>query len=144
MIREACVIVKCTGHPLVRANHPSTFEITRDAGLTTRGDCIIGIGADCGAAGLPAEFRSLLSDDDARLTTLLSCEGMSVEIRARGSSGLSLSHPTDMVWRRSGYTCGRTVAVHADTTAQTLPRSFVKALQRGGTLTATLTVTVDR
>jgi len=143
MTRETCITIHCRGHPLVRADHPITFEITRDEELTLQGNCIIGVGADRGAGSLPRDFRSLLCSDDARLHTVLSCEGMVIEIQARGSSAFTLDHPKDMVWRRSGYICGRTVAIGADTTARTIPRPFVEALRSGSALRADLTVTVD-
>lgn len=141
MSRQAHVTIRCRGHPLVRAAHPTTFEITREKELTLKGDCIIGVGADLGARDLPEDFRALLCRDDARLLTTLSCDGRVVEIRARGSSAMTLDHPTDLVWRRSGYVCGRTVAICADTTARLMPRDFVQALRGAGPLTVKLTVT---
>lgn len=142
MTREARAIVHCRGHPLVSAAHPSTLEITCEEVLTSQGDCIIAVGADRGARDLPREFRELLCMDDAILLTILSCEGLSVEIRGRGSSSMTLDHPSDMVWRRSRYVCGRTVAIDADKTARTIPREFVQALRRGSPVVATLRVSV--
>ena len=43
-------LIRCRGHPLVSSRHPTTFEVTKDEHLTAAGDCIIGIGADRGAA----------------------------------------------------------------------------------------------
>ncbi|MCU0632339.1 MAG: DUF371 domain-containing protein [Methanolinea sp.] len=142
MTREAEVTIPCRGHPLVTAEHPTTLEITREQDLTLAGNCIIGVGAQCGARDLPSGFRALLCRDDALLLSVFSCEGMVVEVRARGSSSMTLDHPTDLVWRRSHYVCGRTVAVDADTTARTIPRDFVEALRKGSALTVVLTVTV--
>jgi uncharacterized protein len=124
--------IRCRGHPLVRATHPTTFEVTAEEHLTRQGDCIIGIGAEKGAAGLSADFRRLLADDRAVLITRLSAGGFSVEVRGRGSSRMILAHPTDLVWRRSSFVCPRTVAILCDRTAATLPRELVAAL-RGGT-----------
>ncbi len=36
----------CYGHPNIKATHVKTLEITKDDGLSERGDCIIGIKAD--------------------------------------------------------------------------------------------------
>lgn len=134
--------IRCRGHPLVTAAHPSTFEITREPGLTLKGDCILAVAADRGARDLPEEFGALLCRDDASLLTVLSCDGMSVEIRGRGSSSMTLDHPSDLVWRKSRYVCGRTVAIEADTVARTIPREFINALRRGNDMIAVLTVTV--
>lgn len=143
MTREASVVIHCRGHTLVTANHPSTLEITRDNDLTLRGDCILGVSADLGARDLPGEIRTLLCNDDACIHTILSCDGMTVEIHARGSSAFTLDHPTDMVWRKSGYVCGRTVAIHADTAARSIPREFVKSLRKGNILTLVFRVMVE-
>jgi hypothetical protein len=126
--------IRCRGHPLVRATHRTTFEVTAEGHLTRQGDCIIGILADRGAAGLSAEFRRALADDRVVLLTTLSAGGFSVEVRGRGSPRMTLSHPTDLVWRRSSFVCPRTVAIHCDHTAATLPRGLVAALRAGSGL----------
>ncbi|MBM4400405.1 MAG: DUF371 domain-containing protein, partial [Crenarchaeota archaeon] len=45
------------------------------------------------------------------------------------SPQLTLSHPTDMVIRKSDYVCNRTLAVHADKAAQDLSRELVEKLR---------------
>jgi hypothetical protein len=138
---EATEIVRCRGHPLVSGSHPTTFEVTTERTLTETGHCIIGIGADKGAVGLSEEFRRVLCHRDARLITILTCRGMSVEIHARGSPDLTLNHPADLVWRRSTFTCGRTIAIGSDTVAGSLPREFIRFLQQGEELVVTMTAT---
>jgi len=128
---EASEWIRCRGHPAVTGTHPSTFEVTRDTHLTAAGDCIIGVAADRGAADLSDRFRRVLCDDRAVLVTRLYVRDRVIEIRGRGSSAMTLDHPTDLVWRRSGYVCGRTVAIRADRTARTLPRPFIAALREG-------------
>jgi hypothetical protein len=132
--------IRCRGHPLVRATHRTTFEVTTGEHLTRQGDCIIGVRADKGAAGLPAEFRRLLAYDRAVLVTTLSAGGSSVEVHGQGSSGMTLTHPTDLVWRRSSFVCPRTVAIHCDRTAATLPRELVVALGEGAELVVEMRV----
>ena len=131
---EAEERVRGRGHSLVRATHPTTFEVTTEGHLTTRGDCIIGIRADRGAAGLSEEFRRVLADDRAILTTRLTAGGHSGEVLGRGSSRMTLAHPTDLVWRRSSFVDPRTVAIRCDRTAATLPRELVRALSEGAEL----------
>jgi len=135
---EAVAIIRCRGHPLVRGTHPTTFEVTKEAHLTEAGDCIIGIGADKGAADLPAEFRNILARDDARLITWLACGDHRVEIHAQGSAKMTLAHPTDLVWRRSSFVCSRTIGIHADFVAKTLPRELIAALAQGEEMTVGL------
>ncbi|MGE4374161.1 DUF371 domain-containing protein [Methanoculleus receptaculi] len=130
--------VRARGDPLVRATHPTTFEVTKDMRLTGAGDCIIGVAADKGAADLDPDLRALLRDDRAVLTTRLAAGGKTVIVRSRGSSAFSLDHPTDLVWRRSDFISDRTVGIRSDRVAATLPREFVAALQRGEELVVEL------
>ncbi|MDP2796876.1 MAG: DUF371 domain-containing protein [Methanoregula sp.] len=138
---EAQEIIHCRGHPLVLGTHPTTFEVTCESQLTSNGNCIIGITADKGCAGLSSEFRDLLAHDDARLLTLLMCGEIEVEIHSRGSSQFTLTHPTDMVWRRSMFVCGRTIGILSDKVAATLPDELIKMLIAEKTMVVTLTAT---
>ena len=138
---EAQEIIPCRGHPLVSGKHPTTFEVTAESHLTSTGDCIIGIAADKGCAGLSAEFKHVLSHDDARLLTRLACGEVTVEIHSRGSSQFTLVHPTDMVWRRSTFVCGRTIGILSDHVAATLPDELIKNLMAEKTMIVTLTAT---
>jgi uncharacterized protein len=137
---ESTVTIRCHGHPLVRSTHPTTFEVTAEDHLTANGNCIIGIGASLGCAGLPEHFRNVLSHDDAILVTRLSCDGVEAEIRSHGSSLFTLDHPTDVVWRKSPFVCGRTIGILSDRVAATLPEVLVKNLAAGKELVVTLCV----
>jgi hypothetical protein len=131
-------IVRARGHPLIRGTHRTTFEVTKDETLTETGDCIIGIGADKGAADLDPVFRALLQNDRAVLTARLTAGGEIVTVTSRGSAALTLDHPADLVWRRSDFVSDRTVGIRSDRTAATLPRGFIEALRRGEELVVEL------
>ena len=138
---EAQEIIRCRGHPLVLGTHPTTFEVTCEEHLTENGNCIIGVFADKGCAGLSQEFRDLLCHDDSVLTTRLESGGITATIHAKGSGQLTLTHPADLVWRRSTFTCARTIGICSDAVAATLPRELIARLRQGGDLVITLTVT---
>ena len=138
---EAQEIIRCRGHPLVLGTHPTTFEVTCEAHLTGKGNCIIGIGADKGCAGLSPAFKNVLVRDNAHLLTRLACGEIEVEIHSKGSSQFTLSHPTDMVWRRSTFVCGRTIAILSDHVAATLPEELIEHLAAGKEMVVTLTAT---
>jgi len=133
--------IRCRGHPLVLGTHPTTFEVTREDHLTVNGNCILGITADKGCDGLSTEFKSVLSHDDAILLTRLECDGITAEIRSRGSSLMMLNHPADMVWRKSTFVCGRTIGILSDHVAATLPEELVQNLKEGKEMTVILTAT---
>jgi hypothetical protein len=138
---EAQEIIHCRGHPLVSGNHPTTFEVTAESHLTSNGNCIIGIAADKGCAGLSEEFKKVLSHDDARLLTRLACGDNEVEIHSQGSSQFTLTHPTDMVWRKSSFVCDRTIGIMSDQVAATLPDDLIKNLVAEKEMVVTLIAT---
>jgi hypothetical protein len=124
-----CETIQARGHPLVSATHRTTFEITKEQHLTTAGDCIIAISADKGLPELSNEFKDALAHDNAVLYTSLCCEEYEVVIKSAGSMKMPLTHPTDLVWRRSTFVCERTIGIQADTTAALLPRDLISALK---------------
>jgi hypothetical protein len=142
-MREIHATVRCRGHPNVTGRHPTTFEVTREEHLSNTGDCIIGIAADRGASALPSGFAELLARDEALLVTRLCCGDCCVIITSQGSPAMTLDHPTDLVWRRSDYVCGRTVGIRSDMTARDLPRQLIALLQGGAELVVEMTVRVE-
>jgi uncharacterized protein len=132
-------VIIAHGHPLVRGEHPTTFEVTTEETLTVYGDCIIAVGADKGAAGLSNEFRCILSTEGATLHTRLICRDQSIDVYSHGGPGLSLEHPTDLVWRRSTFSCGRTIGMGCDVVAKTLPRDLIRYLREGAVLRVEMT-----
>jgi len=138
---EVTEVLHCRGHPLVTASHVTTFEVTAEESLTEQGHCIIGIGAQKGAAGLSAGFKQVLCHDEASLVTILSCRNVTVEIRSKGSAKMTLTHPTDLVWRKSPFVCGRTIGICSDRVAATLPEELVRHLRGGYGMTVTMTAT---
>ncbi len=132
--------LRCSGHPNVTADHRSTFEITTDSHLTTCGTCIIGIDAETGASGLSEAFKSALAKDTAALRTTLKGGDHICTILSKGSSKLTLSHPTDLVWRRSDFICDRTIGIYSDIPASGIPRPLIAWLKEGNTMTVEMEV----
>lgn len=131
-LREVCVakeVVAFMGHAMVTATHQKTIEITTEQHLTLRGDCIIGVGASKGIAQLSPSMKSALRSDIARVRFTIVAPGGEFSFAARGSKGLSFESPTDMVIRRSGFVCGRTLAINAGSSASEIPRSLVGTLK---------------
>lgn len=117
------------GHPMVRSLHRTTIEVTTEGSLTESGDCIVGVAADKGCAALSAELKAALRARDAKVTITLEVAGESFTFGARGDDGLELSHPHDVVIRRSGFLSDRTLAVRATAAAADVPRTMVRRLK---------------
>jgi len=113
----------------VTARHPTTFELTKNAQLTRRGDCVIAVQATKGLADFSTEFRNLCERDEARIIVQLKAAGIVESIEGEGSYDLTLSHPTEIVGRKSGYVSDRTIMIHADRAACDINRDLVRELQ---------------
>lgn len=125
--------IEASGHPKIRANHPTTLEITKEEHLTEKGDCIIGICASKGCRDLSPQFSELLKTDKTRVVVTIRAGNRIETILGRGSKELTLSHPKDLVARKSNYTCNRTIMIMADKAASDLDRQFVRNLHDPGT-----------
>lgn len=120
------------GHPNVRPLHRTTIEVTTERGLTPAGDCIVGVGADCGCAGLPDGLKAALRDAHTRVRITLIAGGREYSVSGRGDPRLALSHPSDIVARRSSFACPRTLAVECDGSAAGVPPEMAAALREPG------------
>jgi hypothetical protein len=106
-----------------------TFEITKDSRLTRRGDCVIAVRATKGLADLSAELRNLCKRDESRIIVELKAAGIVERIEGKGSSGLTLSHSSEIVGRKSTYSSDRTLMIRADKAARDINGDLVLALK---------------
>jgi hypothetical protein len=117
------------GHPMVLALHPTTIEVTTDTHLTRRGDCIVGVAADHGCAGLASATKRALASRSSRVKLRLVTDEYVFELNASGDPRLTLTNPHDIVIRKSEWISDRTLAVRATAAAKDIPRVMVSALR---------------
>ena len=118
------------GHENIRATHKTTLEFTKDTNLSKEGDCIVAVAADKGLADLNPEFKEELRKPNALVTILIEAGGITEQVNAQGSPQLFLTHPLEMVIRKSDYVSSRTLAIHADKAAGDLSRELVEKLKK--------------
>jgi len=126
VVKEA---IAFRGHPMVRSLHPTTIEVTTESHLTEKGDCIVGVGATKGCLQLSEEVKEGLRRKDSQVTIRIVAADHEFQVNARGDPRLELSHPHDMVIRRSDFVSDRTLALHADAAARDIPREMVRLLR---------------
>ncbi len=119
------------GHENVLSLHKSTFEITKDKDLSLAGDCIIGLDIDKSMEDFPNEFKEKLANDDTKVIVELKTPNASDTIEGFGHHDLSLSHPTDIVCRKSTFVCSRTLMIKSNKAAIDLNRDLIKDLANG-------------
>jgi hypothetical protein len=128
-MNSVTVVFHARGHENVLATHKTTFEVTKEASLTKRGDCILAVESTRAAVDLPLEFKEAARKEDARITVTIEAGKLEETVKAKGSPKLTFSHPTDLVVRKSGYVCGRTLAIRADKAASDFSRKLVEKLK---------------
>ena len=122
--------VTAKGHPKIRATHKTTLEVTKEAFLTERGDCIIGVDADKSISEISDDFKKALMDSvPVTVEISLPDYGLTELLRGYGSKELTFSHQTDMVIRKSDFVCGRTILIRADKAAVDLNREIIELLR---------------
>jgi hypothetical protein len=135
------IVITAHGHELIRSTHSTTFEITKDESLTKRGDCIIGVKSNKAPVDFNQYFKEAARNSEAKITITIEAGEGKETAKAIGDPRLSFAHPTDMVVRRSGYVCSRTIAVKANKASADFSRNLVKKLQNPDqTVKITLTV----
>lgn len=113
----------------MRASHRTTLMVTREPGLTLRGDCIVAVAAEKGLGDLDPRLKEAMRSRDSRIRLVLEAGSRVFEVSGRGDPRLTLTHPTDMVARRSGYICDRTMMIGADKAACDLEPSLLRLLR---------------
>jgi hypothetical protein len=122
-------VIDFFGHPLIKATHRTTLEITKEEGLSSRGDCIIGVKANKSCWDLDSRLKMLMSNEiPVRIT--IQVGNLSFDINAMGNPSLTLTDKKDVVIRKSDYICSRTLAIRSDKAAIDVPRCMILMLKR--------------
>ena len=126
------------GHENVTSHHKSTFEITKDPEIGPTADCIIGVDMDKTMLNFPQEFKDKIADSNTRIIVELKTENGHDEITGFGHEDLTLTHPTDIVIRKSDFTCPRTLMINADKAARDLDEKLIEDLKNEKILEITI------
>ena len=118
-----------SGHKNILSLHKKTIEITKDSELSISGDCIIGTNSSLACIDLPEKFKKKIQNQDTAIVFTIVADEHSFSIHGKGSDKLTLKHTTDIVLRRSAFTCSRTIAIKCDKASDDIPRTMVKKLQ---------------
>ena len=117
------------GHRNVTSLHKSTFEVTKDVEIGPTADCIVGTSANKSMLNFPQEFKNKIANSNTKVTVILDSENGHDEITGFGHEDLTLTHPTDIVCRKSDYTCSRTLMINADKAAKDLDSNLIEDLK---------------
>ena len=121
------------GHKNIRSLHQKTIEITTESNLTLNGDCIIGVNADYACNNIPEKMKKLLRSSKTDILFTIKVKDFSFKVKGKGHDELILTHPHDIVIRKSSFVCPRTLATNCDKASDSIPRKMIKILQNPDT-----------
>ena len=139
MIKESFFVY---GHENVLSTHATTLEFTKDSELSLKGDCILGVCATKSLCDFSDEFKKKIRDDKAKVSVEIEAGGVKDVVSGLGHPDLTLSDGEDVVIRKSGFVCGRTLCVHADKAAADVDKRIVECLKKSGSK-AKITISVS-
>jgi hypothetical protein len=118
-----------TGHEQVLSLHEKTLEITKESNLTPQGDCIVGVNSGISCIDLPEKMKEKIQNRKSKIIFTLKVGKFTFKIQGQGSEKLTLKHVSDIVLRKSAFTCSRTIAINCDKASSDIPRDLVSLLQ---------------
>lgn len=121
--------IKAKGHKNVTSKHKSTFEITKDPEIGLSADCIIGVASDNAIDEFPEEFKEQIANPKTKIKVILDTENGHDEIIGYGDEDLTLTHPTDIVCRKSDFVCSRTLMIKSNKAAVDLDEKVIEDLK---------------
>ena len=77
----------------------------------------------------PQEFKDKIANSNTKIIVELKTENGYDEITGFGHEDLTLTHPTDIVIRKSDYVCSRTLMIGADKAAKDLDCDLIDDLK---------------
>ena len=122
-------IIEFTGHENITSLHTKTIEITKESRLTRNGDCIVGVNASCGCKEIPQDMKKKLQDPKTSVKFSINVDNYRFQVRGSGHKDLILTHPDDIVLRKSTFVCPRTLAVKCDKASDSIPAEMIRLLQ---------------
>jgi hypothetical protein len=130
------------GHPNIMPTHRTTIMITRDEELTPRGDCIVAVKAEKGLVDLNPRLKEAMKRTDSKIRLVITAGDQAFEVAGNGATGLILSHPADIVARKSQYICDRTLMIRADKAACDMCEAMISLLKDADVL-VNVTISVE-
>ena len=118
-----------TGHKHVLSLHEKTLEITKEENLTPKGDCILGVNSSMACFDLPEKMKKKIQNPKSKIKFAINVGKFSFQIQGQGSEKLTLKHVSDIVLRKSAFTCSRTIAINCDKASSDIPRDLGSLLQ---------------
>ena len=78
-------------------------------------------------------MKMQIQNPNSKIKFTLKTGKFTFKIHGYGSEKLTLKHVSDIVLRKSAFTCSRTIAINCDKASSDLPRDMIHLLQNPNT-----------
>lgn len=119
--------INATGHSLIQCTHGTTIELTKDNYLTEKGTCILGIRASKACYDLTPTLKRKIENGE-KINVIIKLDDLVDSFYGYGSKNLTLLSKKDIVFRKSNYTCDRTILIKCTKSSKDLNRDIINKL----------------
>jgi hypothetical protein len=116
------------GHENISCIHSSTIELTKDAHITKRGTCILGINATKACIDLNDLTKKKIKNGN-KLTIIINIDNEREMFYGYGNPNLTLVNKNDMVFRKSNFICDRTVLIRCSKASNDLNKNLINKIK---------------
>ena len=122
------LVIKSTGHENILANHKTTWQLTNESHLTLKGDCIVGVNSTHSAYDLPDTMKIWLKNGNW-VSIKIIIGDHEFQGKGQGHTNLTFEDKIDMVFRKSQFTCPRTITINTSFSAFEIPNNITNLLK---------------
>lgn len=113
------------GHKNILSTQRNTLEFTKESGLSSEGDCIIGVMADFSLE----KIRKFLSSLAPGHEIIITIRAGKISERVTAVPNPDFSSDSEIVVRRTGFLSERTLGIWADKSSKELSRALVSEMR---------------
>ncbi len=116
------------GHPNILATHKTTFEFTKDAELTLKGDCIVGIKADFDLNKIKQFIKNCKNNNVT--ITIKTTSKPKIKETINAELNPNFNNDEEFVIRKTDFVSERTFAINSNKAAFELKKDLINFLKK--------------
>ncbi len=116
------------GHENILCTHRTTIEITKETNLTKKGDCVLAVKSSKACFDLTPDFKNQIKNGN-KFKVKLKVDEIQDFFYGFGNKDLKLLDKNNMVFRKSGFICDRTVLISCSKSSRELKRELIDKLK---------------
>jgi len=113
------------GHKNILSTQRNTLEFTRESGLSSEGDCIIGVRSDFSLE----KIRKFLSSINPKSEIVITIRARGISEKVSAIPNFNFSSDSEIVVRKTGFLSERTLGIWADKSSKELSRTLVSEMR---------------